>query len=146
MGEDGSYYQVYHNGYVGYVGKSNITSTTIADGKLIKEVDVTIPRPVAGESPPSTCTVETATCTLYHIDPVTWTDESGKIVKATDKFQEGKQYTVSIWLAAKSGYAFQTDAAGNPKLGAAINGDLPPYIYKAYSQDPREVIELLCGF
>lgn len=146
VGEDGNYYQVYHNDYVGYVGKSLVNSTSEADGQLIKEVDVTVPRPVAGQSPTNTCTVETATCTLYHIDPITWTDESGKIVKTTDKFQEGKRYTVSIWLSAKSGYQFQTDASGNPKLGAAINGDLPPYINKAYEQDPKQVIELSYTF
>ena len=146
VGEDGSYYQVYHNGYVGYVGKSHVSSTTDATGKLITEVNLTIPRPVAGQNPSSTCTIETATCQLYHTDPVTWTDESGKIVKTTDKFQEGKRYTVSIWLVAKSGYQFPTDASGNPKLSAAINGDLPPYIYKAYEQDPREVIELCYTF
>ena len=146
VGEDGNYYQVYYNDYVGYVGKSLVNSTAEADGQLIKEVDVTVPRPVAGQSPTNTCTVETATCTLYHIDPITWTDESGKIVKTTDKFQEGKRYTVSIWLSAKSGYQFQTDASGNPKLGAAINGDLPPYINKAYEQDPKQVIELSYTF
>ena len=146
VGEDGNYYQVYYNDYVGYVGKSQVGATAEADGQLIKEVDVTIPRPVAGQSPTNTCTVETATCTLYHIDPITWTDESGKIVKTTDKFQEGKRYTVSIWLSAKSGYQFQTDASGNPKLGAAINGDLPPFINKAYEQDPKQVIELTYTF
>lgn len=146
VGEDGNYYQVYHNDYVGYVGKSLVNSTSEADGQLIKEVDVTVPRPVAGQSPTNTCTVETATCTLYHIDPITWTDESGKIVKTTDKFQEGKRYTVSIWLSAKSGYQFQTDASGKPKLTGAINGDLPPYINKAYEQDPKQVIELTYTF
>jgi hypothetical protein len=146
VGEDGSYYQVYYNGYVGYVGKSQVGTTAQADGMLIKEVDVTIPRPVAGQNPTSSCTVETAACTLYHTDPVTWTDESGKIVKATDKFQEGKRYTVSIWLSAKSGYQFQTDASGKPKLTGAINGDLPPFINKAYEQDPKQVIELTYTF
>ena len=146
VGEDGSYYQVYHNGYVGYVGKSMVNSTADATKKLISEVDVTIPRPIAGQAPSTTCTVETAECTLYNIDPVTWTDEAGKIVKATDKFREGKRYTVSIWLSAKSGYQFNTDAAGNPKLTGAINGDLPPYITKAYEQSPKEVIKLTYTF
>ena len=146
VGEDSSYYQVYYNGYVGYVGKSQVGTTAQADGMLIKEVDVTIPRPVAGQSPTNTCTVETAACTLYPTDPVTWTDESGKILKSTDKFQEGKRYTVSIWLSARSGYQFQTDAAGKPKLAGAINGDLPPFINKAYEQDPKQVIELTYTF
>lgn len=146
IGEDGSYYQVYYNGYVGYVGKSQVGTTAQADGMLIKEVDVTIPRPVAGQNPTSSCTVETAACTLYHTDPVTWTDEAGKILKTTDIFQEGKRYTVSIWLSARSSYQFQTDASGKPKLTGAINGDLPPFINKAYEQDPKQVIELTYTF
>jgi len=145
VGEEGSYYQVYYGGFVGYVGKSLVGSAADAAGKLITEVDVTIPQPVAGQSPAATCAVETVSCALYHTDPVTWTDaETGKAV--TGKFQEGKQYTVSIWLAAKSGYEFQLDASGNPKLGAAINGNLPPYIHKAYEQDPKQVVELSYTF
>ncbi|MBR2948845.1 MAG: SH3 domain-containing protein [Lachnospiraceae bacterium] len=146
VGEDGSYYQVYHDGYVGYVGKSLVSAVTETTDKLIKEVEVTIPRPVAGESPSDTCNVETDDCTLYHTDPVTWTDEAGNFVKPTDKFQEGKRYTVSIWLSAKSGYQFPIDASGNPKLAGTINGNLPPYINKAYEQDPKEVIELVYTF
>lgn len=147
VGTEGSYYQVYYNGFVGYVGKSQVGNTTKVTDDLITEVDLTIPSPVAGQYPATTCTVETPSCALYHTDPITWTDsETGKEIKPTEQFQEGKQYKVQIWLAAKSGYAFSTDASGNPKLGAAINGNLPPYIYKAYEQDPREVIMLVYTF
>lgn len=146
VGEDGSYYQVYYSGYVGYVGRSLVSTTADTTGKLISNVDVTIPQPVAGQSPSYTCSVQTPTCTLYRTDPVTWTDEAGKLVKSTDKFQEGKRYTVSIWLTAKSGYEFQTDAAGHPKLTGSVNGNLPPYINKAHEQDPRQVIELVYTF
>ena len=143
VGEESSYYQVYYGGFVGYVGKSLVSSAYDATGKLITEVDLTIPRPVAGQTPSNTCTVETSTCTLYHTDPVTWTDEAGKPV---DKFREGQRYTVQIWLSAKSGYEFPTDASGNPRLGVAINGNLPPYIHKAYEQDPKRVIMLSYTF
>ena len=146
VGEEGSYYQVYYNGYVGYVGKTLLSSNAIAAGKLITNVDVTIAKPVAGQTPAGTCTIATSGCELYKTDPITWTDASGKLLKATDKFQEGQKYTVSIWVAAKSGYEFQTDAYGKPKLTGAINGDLPPFINKAYEQDPKEVIELTYTF
>jgi len=146
VGESGSYYQVYYGGYVGYVGKSLVGAAADATAHLISTVDVTIPKPVAGQNPADTCTVNTPSCELYHTDPVTWTDAAGKQVKATDTFKEGERYTVSIWLSAKSGYEFPTDASGNPKLGGVINGSLPPYIYKAYEQDPRQVIELTYTF
>ena len=146
VGEEGGYYQVYYNGYVGYVGKTLLNFGATATGKLITNVDVTIPKPVAGQTPAGTCTIHTTGCELYKTDPVTWTDASGKFMKSTDKFQEGQKYTVSIWVAAKSGYEFQTDAYGKPKLTGAINGDLPPFINKAYEQDPKEVIELTYTF
>ena len=113
----------------------------VSTNRLITNIDVTIPTPVAGQTPAGTCTIVTTGCELYKIDPVTWTDSSGEFLKSTDKFQEGERYTVSIWVAAKSGYEFQTDASGNPKLTGSINGDLPPYINKAYEQDPAQVIE-----
>ena len=133
--------------YNGFPGKSLMNSYAIVTEKLITNVDVTIPKPIAGQIPASTCTIETTGCELYQTDPVTWADAAtGKFLKATDKFQEGKKYTVSIWLSAKSGYRFQTDAAGYPKLTGSINGDLPPYINKAYEQDPEKVIELTYTF
>lgn len=118
----------------------------VSTNRLITNIDVTIPTPVAGQTPAGTCTIVTTGCELYKIDPVTWTDSSGEFLKSTDKFQEGERYTVSIWVAAKSGYEFQTDASGNPKLTGSINGDLPPYINKAYEQDPAQVIELTYTF
>ena len=96
VGEEGGYYQVYYNGYVGYVGKTLLNFGATATGKLITNVDVTIPKPVAGQTPAGTCTIHTTGCELYKTDPVTWTDASGKFMKSTDKFQEGQKYTVSI--------------------------------------------------
>ena len=118
----------------------------LVTAKLITNVDVIIASPVVDQTPAGTCTITTAGCELYKIDPVTWTDSTGKFLKSTDKFQEGERYTVSIWVAAKSGYEFQTDASGKPKLTGSINGDLPPYINKAYEQDPTQVVELTYTF
>ena len=147
LGKQGSYYQVFYNNYVGYVGTSLLNTQQSSYDPVIKEVDVTIGEPVAGQKPDYDCQVLTEGCQLYWVDPVTWTDkQTGKILSPQDTFQEGRSYNVSIWLAAKDGYKFQVDASYRPKLTGAINGDRPPFIDKAYEQDPEEVIELTYTF
>jgi len=147
LGKDGSYYQVFYNNFVGYVGTSLLDAQTPSYDPVIKEVGLNVTAPVDGEKPSFTCQILTDNCQLYKTDPITWTDvQSGKFLTAKDTFQKGNKYTVTIWLAAKSGYKFQTDAAYNPKVKAMINGNLPPFIYKAYEQDPEEVIELTYTF
>lgn len=147
LGREGSYYQVYYGGYIGYIGASLLDTSGSPASSLITHVDVTIAPPTAGQTPAFSCNVHTPGCQLYKTDPITWTDAStGKAMRASDRFQEGKRYSVSIWLAVKSGYSFQTNSTGNPSLTGTINSNLPPYIYKAYEQDPREVIELIYTF
>ena len=147
LSKEGSYYQVFYNNMVGYVGTSLLDAQTPSYDPVIKEVGLNVTAPVDGEKPSFTCQILTDNCQLYKTDPITWTDvQSGKFLTAKDTFQKGNKYTVTIWLAAKSGYKFQTDASYNPKVKAMINGNLPPFIYKAYEQDPEEVIELTYTF
>lgn len=142
----GSYYQVFYNNMVGYVG-TGLLDVPGAYDPVIKTVDVTIPEPVAGKAPSFACKVLTPGCGLYSVDPVTWIDKETKAyVGPGDRFLEGHSYTLTVWLAADSGYRFQVNTAGQPNLKGAINGDKPPYIHKAYEQDPREVIELTYDF
>ncbi len=146
VSKEGSYYQVFYNNMVGYVGAS-LLDTQASYDPVIKDVDVRIAAPVAGKTPAATCQVLTSGCSLYQTDPITWTDkQTGKTMGANDTFREGHSYSVSIWLAAQSGYKFQVDAAGNPKLTGSINGDLMPFIYRAYEQDPEQVIEFYYTF
>ena len=147
VGEEGSYYQVYYNGYVGYVGKALLNASDTAAGKLITNVDVTIQKPAAGEKPSFACSILTEGCQLYKTEPVTWYDATAKkYLSSADKFTEGHSYDLTIWLAAKSGYKFRVDSANKPKLTGSINGNLPPFINKAYEQDPEEVVELFYTF
>ena len=146
-GKEGSYYQVFYNNRVGYIPTSALEVQAAAGEPMIETVDLTIRAPVAGESPATTCTITTPGCELYKTDPITWTDKTtGKIVKSTETFVEGHSYNLSVWVATKSGYKFRTDASGDPWLTGSINGNLPPYIYKAYEQDPEKVIELTYDF
>ena len=147
IGKEGSYYQVFYNNMVGYIGTSLLDVQQPAYDPVIKDVDVVIDAPVAGRSPATTCQVLTPGCGLYKTEPIVWTDkQTGKTLAASDTFREGGSYSVSIWLAAQSGYKFQVDAAYKPKLTGSINGDLMPTINKAYEQDPEEVIEFYFVF
>lgn len=146
--KEGSYYQVLYNNLVGYVGASllNVQQSSSYD-PVIRDVNVTIAEPVVGQKPALTCNVLTQSCELYKTDPVTWIDqETNRFMGANDTFQKGHSYVLTIWLAAKSGYKFQVDASDQPKLTGTINGNLPPFIHKAYEQDPEKVIELTYTF
>lgn len=141
VGKEGSYYQVFYNNMVGYVGSSLLDVQSGYD-PVIRNVDVKIAAPAAGQKPAATCQVLTSGCALYKTEPITWFDRTNnRSMGANDTFQRGHSYSVSIWLSAESGYKFQTDAAGNPKLTGSINGNLMPTVNKAYEQDPEQVIE-----
>jgi len=147
LAKDGSYYQVFYNNMVGYVGASLLNVKEPSYDPVIKDLDLIIDKPYAGQKPVQSCNVLTPGCELYKTDPVMWLDkETKEFLGPQETFREGRSYTLTIWLAAKDGYKFQTDASGNPKLTAAINGNLPPYIRKAYEQDPEKVVELAYDF
>ena len=147
VSKEGSYYQVFYNNMIGYVGTGLLNVSQPVYDPVIEEVALNIAAPVAGQKPSYDCQVLTEGCTLYKTDPVTWTDvQTGEFLTANESFRENGNYRVTVWLAAKSGYRFQTNAAGNPNIKAVINGNLPPYIYRAYEQDPEQVIELTYTF
>lgn len=145
--KEGSYYQVLYNNLVGYVGASLLNVQQPSYDPVIRDVNVTIATPAAGQKPALTCNVLTEGCQLYKTEPITWLDkESGEFLGANETFQKGHSYVLAIWLSAKSGYKFQVDASYQPNLTGSINGNLPPFINKAYEQDPEEVIELSYTF
>ena len=147
LSKDGSYYQVFYNNMVGYVGTSLLDVQLPSYDPVIKNVDVTIPAPMAGWSPSYDCQILTDSCRLYSIDPVNWLDvSSGEFMTPNEKFREGQTYTLTVWIEAKSGYKFQVDASYNPKLTGSINVEGMPFIYKAYEQDPEQVIEFSYTF
>ena len=146
-GKVGSYYQVYARSVMCFVPEELVRVDAAANESVIRNVDLTINQPTAGQTPATSCTLITTGCKLYHIEPISWiNEETGKFMKAGEKFQEGKFYKVSIWVAADTGYQFQTDISGNPNLTGAINGNLPPFINKAYGEDPTQVVELTYTF
>lgn len=147
LGSSGSYYHVFYNNLTGYVGKSLLQAQEENYDPVIQDIQLKLTAPVVGQKPAATCQVLTGGCQLYPTDPVTWTDKTtGKSMGPNDTFQAGHSYGVSIWVAAKSGYKFRVDAAYQPDVGAILNGNLPCYVYKAYEQDPEEVVEVSFTF
>lgn len=102
LAKEGSYYQVFYGGYVGYIGTSLLNAQTPSYDPVIKDVDVTIAEPAAGKKPSFACNVLTEGCQLYHTEPVSWYDKTAqKFLTAADTFLEGHSYTLTIWLAAR---------------------------------------------
>lgn len=147
LGKDGGYYQVYVRSVISYIPEGLLRVDEPAEEAVIKNVDVSVDQPVAGQKPSFTCKVKTTGCELYKTEPVSWQDKTTeKFLTSSDKFQAGHSYQLCIWVSAKDGYRFQTDSSGKPKLTGSINGNLPPYINKAYEQDPEKVVELTYDF
>lgn len=147
VGKVGGYYQVYVRNVISFIPESLLRVDAPTGDTVIGDIELTLQEPVAGQTPATICQINAVGCQLYHTDPVSWTDNStGKFMKTGEKFQEGRSYTVSIWVAAKDGYKFKTDASGNPNMTATINDNKPPYINKAYEQDPEKVVELTYTF
>lgn len=112
----------------------------------IEKIEVTIDEPAVGNAPQYNCRVITEGCAVYKFEPVMWFDKTeSRYLTYGDYFQEGHEYTVQIWVAAKTGYKFAVDSYGNIQTTGKIN-DHTATVYTAYEQDPEEVVELYYDF
>ena len=123
-----------------------------AAGTNIRSVEVYgIDAPAPGNAPDFSVDLGQGTYTLYHTDPITWTDKTtGKSMDRYDnnaRFVEGRQYAVSIWLQAKTaeGHLFATTSNWGTAVSGTIN-DETAKVNKAYEQSPDEVIEISYTF
>ena len=111
------------------------TAKPATEGKVITNIQMTIPAPVAGNSP-SSCTVQKSD-SRYTIKSLSWTevDAAGNSISHdVTTFEEGKHYQVRIRLSSNVGYEFEGD-----KQEAIINGK--PYLsYTSSGMDPKDSI------
>ena len=111
------------------------TAKPATEGKVITNIQMTIPVPVAGNSP-SSCTVQKSD-SRYTIKSLSWTevDAAGTpISHDVTTFEEGKHYQVRIRLTSNVGFEFEGD-----KQEAIINGK--PYLsYTSPGMDPKDLI------
>ena len=111
------------------------TAKPATEGKVITNIQMTIPVPVAGNSP-SSCTVQKSD-SRYTIKSLSWTevDAAGTpISHDVTTFEEGKYYQVRIRLTSNVGFEFEGD-----KQEAIINGK--PYLsYTSPGMDPKDLI------
>ena len=86
----------------------------------INTIAVTVTAPVAGTAPVVAPAGLPAgvTCEPVSSPATGWYDEMGNKMASTDKFVEGKTYSIKLLLSADTGYAF-----ANPVTTATINGD-----------------------
>ena len=111
------------------------TAKPATEGKVITNIQMTIPVPVAGNSP-SSCTVQKSD-SRYTIKSLSWTevDAAGTpISHDVTTFEEGKHYQVRIRLTSNVGFEFEGD-----KQEAIINGK--QYLsYTSPGMDPKDLI------
>lgn len=111
------------------------TAKPATEGKVITNIQMTIPAPVAGNSPDS-CKVQKSD-PRYTIKSLNWTevDAAGNpISHNVTTFEEGKHYRVRIRLTSNVGFEFEGD-----KQEAIINGK--PYLsYTSEGMDPKDLI------
>lgn len=111
------------------------TAKPATEGKVITNIQMTIPAPVAGNSPDS-CTAQKSD-PRYTIKSLNWTevDAAGNpISHNVTTFEEGKHYRVRIRLTSNVGFEFEGD-----KQEAIINGK--PYLsYTSEGMDPKDLI------
>lgn len=95
------------------------TAKPATEGKVITNIQMTIPAPVAGNSP-SSCTAQKSD-PRYTITSHRWeeVDAAGKTINLNvTTFEEGKHYRVGIELVRNDGYEFE----GGKVQEAIING------------------------
>lgn len=117
------------------------TAKPATEGKVITNIQMTIPVPVAGNSPDSYTAQKSDT--RYTIKSLNWTevDAAGNpISHNVTTFEEGKHYRVRIRLTSNVGYEFEGD-----KQEAIINGK--PYLsYTSEGMDPKDLISYYVTF
>lgn len=117
------------------------TAKPATEGSVITNIQMTIPAPVAGNSP-SSCKVQKSD-PRYRIGSLRWAevDAEGKtITHDVTTFEEGKHYLVIIPLKPNTGYEFEGGGQD-----AIINGTAYPS-YKSPGMKPKWTIEYYVTF
>ena len=143
IGKEGSYYQVYYNGFVGYVGTS-LVDAAMSETKNIDHVELSMAAPGAGNVWPSSVTVKPTGCIVTSVE---WYDKTaGKYLNSGECFVKGHDYQVVIWVTAKDGYRFKLDSGNNMLTTAVLNENLPCFTSRAYEQENGKVIDIRYDF
>ena len=117
------------------------TAKPATEGKVITNIQMTIPAPVAGNSP-SSCKVQKSD-PRYTVKSLSWTevDAAGNpISHDVTTFEEGKHYQVRIRLTSNVGYEFEGGVQE-----AIINGKAYPS-YTSPGMDSKDLIQYYVTF
>lgn len=141
--KEGSYYQVYYNGFVGYVGTS-LVNAEMSDPKIIDHVQLRIAEPWAGNVWSGSVTVEPSSCYATYVE---WYDKTdAHYLQSGERFVKGHDYQLVIWVSAKDGYQFKLDSSDKVLTTAILNGNLPCFTSQAYEQERGKVMDIRYDF
>lgn len=134
--QNGSWWKIAVNSTVGYV-----PVTAIYVPEAVEYVSVDIAEPVAGKVPATTANMESDAYTVYPATGIEWYDlTASRYLNAGESFQNGHSYRLILWLKIAGGGRFAV-LNDYPTVTAVVNGKSAS-VYKAYEQDPEEVIEV----
>lgn len=139
---EGGYYKAVAGGVVGFIPA---TALNIMDN--IGTVAFTVPEPEAYSTAASTVTLDAGADYVAEarFNQEMWHDDTAnKFLSPGDTFLPNHEYALQVWLTAKNGKRFHVEN-NKPVVSAFVNG-LPANVYKAYEQDPEEVIEVSIKF
>lgn len=142
VGQSGSWYQVVHGGYIGYVP---VTSVTYKEGSpVIDHVNVNIAEPLPGNLPATSNTATPDTCFVTYVD---WMDQTeDRFMQPGERFVKGHTYRLVMWVSAKEGYEFKLDSKEQMLATATINNRWPATTTRAYEQIIGKVMEMYFDF
>ena len=96
-------------------------SVTASAATEISSVTVTnVPKPMEGDRPTISATVNTTGAQLYSLD---WYDKTaGRFLESYDTFIEGHIYEVQLWVEAEDGYKFRVNGLSSG-VTATVRGE-----------------------
>ena len=87
----------------------------------VKEIQLTLEYPEAGQTPPGTATWLTQGYSIYSID---WYDlTADKFLEAGEKIQAGHKYRATLWVKSLDGFEFSAQNSYTPSVKAYVNGE-----------------------
>ena len=132
----------------GYSGSSfmEISYDFAACPNTIYHLEVSIQPPFAGVASPTKAVYGSDAYDGFKNGGLDWYDVTeGEFLDPGQKFVDGHQYRLQIWVQAAEGYVFNTDHNLDPDMTATVNGQ-EIAVNRAYEQAADEVVCLHYDF
>lgn len=142
ISDEGGYWKAAAHGVMGYIPTTSLNIT-----ERINVVSLNITEPNAYAKSGNTVTLEEGANYKAEssFNKQIWHDDTdNRFLEYNDVFLPGHNYTLQVWLTADDGKSFSVNGS-NPDVASFVNGKAAT-TYKAFEQDPENVIEVSYKF